>query len=119
MALLIKSGPRGASSAGLRPEMLVALQVADGLYREHGIDCVVTSGTEGKHRRGSLHYTGLALDLRTWNLPAHVDVITVAADLARNLGDDFDVVPEKIGQRGEHLHVEFHPDVSVNMRPKR
>lgn len=69
-----------------------------------GRDAVITSGREGTHMDGSLHYEGAAIDLRIWYmLPGkqreYADV------LAEVLGDDFDVVLES-----NHIHVEYDPD---------
>ena len=43
---------KGVKLNGLRPEMLFAVMVADRIYSENGIECVITSGTEGKHKEG-------------------------------------------------------------------
>lgn len=58
---------------------------------------VVTSGNDGHHMTNSLHYRGLAVDLRTR------DFTDVFASLLRAyLGKDYDVVVER-----DHLHVEL------------
>jgi D-alanyl-D-alanine dipeptidase len=88
---------------GIRPEMVVALMVAQKLYREHNNDLVVTSVMEGQHQFGSLHYTGCAVDLRLPNV-THPQVLV--AELADRLGADFDAVLEDT-----HVHVEFQPKV--------
>jgi hypothetical protein len=85
----------------LQPQMVVALVVAHEVYRELGVPCTVTSGNDGEHMAGSLHYTGMALDFRTRDLlPADKKV---AVDRLRwRLGGDFDVVLEV-----DHVHIEF------------
>lgn len=93
----------GARIAGLRPEMAVALIVATEVYREHGFSVVVTEGTGGRHSAGSLHYVGLALDLRTRDIPG-VTVSAIWAQLRSSLGMEYDVVLES-----DHLHLEFQP----------
>lgn len=98
----------GVSIAALRPQMLVVLQVADAVYAKHGVDCVVTSGDEGTHSRGSRHYSGDAVDLRTRTLGAG-DRSQVRFELAEALGDAFDVVLE-----GTHIHVEYQPKGGAN-----
>ena len=104
--LLIKPGVR---IHGIRPEMLVALQVAVGVFAEHGLACIVTSATEGRHGRNSLHYVGCAVDLRSRHLPSREDVGLVATQLRSALGADFDVVVEPT-----HFHIEFQPETGVN-----
>ncbi len=100
MALAIKMG---VALQGLHPEMLVALQVAEGVYAEYGTQCVVTGAKDGKHGRGSLHYKGYAVDLRTRTVP-EVMREAVAGVLRERLGAEFDVVLES-----DHIHVEFDP----------
>lgn len=95
---------KGASIKGLRPEVLVGLMIADQIYNEIGNqELVVTEGTGGKHGRGSLHYVGLAVDLRT----RYFDVLTLQAverHLKAKLNEEFDVVVEET-----HIHLEFQP----------
>ncbi len=56
--------PEGVSS-----EILLAIWVAEEVYRELGAkQFVITSLTDGKHKIGSKHYCGKAVDLRIWVL---------------------------------------------------
>jgi hypothetical protein len=89
---------------GLRPEMLFALQVANGVYQQYGRELVITSGTEQDTRHGvtSLHYSGCAVDLRTRELTVSSDVIR--DQIANRLGVDFDVIDEP-----DHIHLEYQP----------
>tara|TARA_R110002049_G_scaffold281333_1_gene460877 strand:+ start:38543 stop:38806 length:264 start_codon:yes stop_codon:yes gene_type:complete len=83
--------------------MVLALMVADSVYKSHGYDATLTSGVEGKHSETSLHYAGGAGDLRINDLPQGVAPV-IAADLGEALGEDFDVVLEET-----HIHIEFQP----------
>ena len=97
----------GVSVYGLRPEIVIALIVADAVYDEHGVDMVMTSGSEGRHGWGSLHFQGLAVDLRTHNLePA--DRPIVAEKIKTRLGAEYDVVHKNVGKPNEHIHIEYH-----------
>lgn len=100
----------GASLRGLRPEMAVALLVVAEVWRELGArPPVLTSATDGRHMRGSLHYVGAAVDIR---LPEGVDATRVRVALETALGGpdrDFDVVLEKT-----HIHVELQPKGALN-----
>ena len=90
---------------GLRPEILLALVVANGVYASHGYDAVVTSLLDGLHSQTSLHYAGCAADLRTTaaQIPGStIDVI--ASDIRKALTADYDVVVE-----ADHIHLEFQP----------
>lgn len=93
----------GVSLVGMRPEMLVGLQVIHSIYEQMGADCVVTSALDGKHSRTSLHYVGQALDFRTRDL-IESDKAYLLGTAKSSLGPEFDVVLEKT-----HLHVEFQP----------
>lgn len=95
----------GVDISNLQPQMLLALYNAHELYRVRGADLWITSSREGKHMPGSLHYAGLAVDLRVWNLPhAERDGRAIATELGEALGRDYDVLYE-----GDHLHVEYDP----------
>jgi len=93
----------GAEVNGLRTEMLLAITVADTLYTKHNVDCVITEGTGGKHGIGSLHYVGLAVDLRTRDMDVDTQV-KVRQELQEALGRQYDVLREK-----DHMHIEFQP----------
>lgn len=96
--LLLKPGVR---VAGLRPEILFAIIAAERVCAEMGVDCVITACVDGVHQAGSLHYCGLALDLRSRDFrPGDAD--KAIARLKQCLGTDYDVVLEK-----DHIHVEF------------
>lgn len=108
MSLAIKSGQGGARILGLRPEIVIGLTIANDVYREFGFDCIVTAGIDGSHSRGSIHYKGLAVDLRARHIPA-TEQPKITAKLQERLGDDFDVVFE-----GDHWHLEFDPKTPIN-----
>lgn len=90
----------GVRCFGIRAELALALQIAANVYEAFDSDCVITSLIEGTHSKGSMHYAGVAADLR---LPTSRAAEVVAA-LQSALGSDFDVVLE-----GDHVHVEFQP----------
>ena len=68
-------------------------------------DVIITSGTDGVHKKGSKHYVGGALDLRISNIPNGQLSIYVKA-LKGRLGPDYDVVLES-----DHIHCEYDPKV--------
>ena len=92
-----------ARTVFLKGPAILAVVIADQVYGAHGEpELVVTSGTEGTHSPGSLHYVGLAVDLR---LPSdRTKCLAIRNELAERLGADFDVVLED-----SHLHVEVQP----------
>lgn len=88
----------------LQPQMLLPVMIMDQLFSELGhVDAVITSGNDGKHKEGSKHYTGHALDFRIRHVKKHiVEIILRRATAA--LGQDYDVVLEHT-----HIHVEYDP----------
>ena len=87
---------------GLSVEILLALIVAQQVYRDRNDRLTITSGTDGVHMAGSKHYSGNAVDLR---LPQNPSIrADVVGQLRLRLNRDYDVVLEK-----DHIHVEFDP----------
>lgn len=94
---------KGVKAAGLKPEILLAIQEAREILREFNVDLVITALLDGEHMVGSLHYKGLAFDMRTKHL-LKPDRAVVAARLRVALGPEYDVVLHKT-----HIHVEYDP----------
>lgn len=82
-------------------QILLAILEADRILEG---TAVVTSVSDGKHSAGSLHYVGLAFDLR---LPANPAGFVGALKAA--LGAEYDVVLEH-----DHIHVEYQPKVRAS-----
>jgi len=93
----------GVGILGLRPELLLAGMVVHSVYLHYGYDCVITEITGGKHMAHSLHYKGLAIDIRTRNIKEN-HLGDIVQTLKAALGESYDVVLEST-----HLHVEFDP----------
>lgn len=100
----------GVRIGGLRPEVLLAITVAQSVWLKHGAaELVITSAADGKHMRGSEHYAFLAVDFRTHNLGTP-DIRKAACDeLRERLGPDYDVVLEGLNTASEHCHCEHDP----------
>ena len=91
---------QGVRIGGIRPEIVLAMFIADGLRA----GLVITSVKEGQHAHKSLHYAGAAFDIRTRDWPPP-EIGNFRDKLAAALGSsDFDVLIEK-----DHIHVEFQP----------
>lgn len=98
---------QGVTLFGVRPEMLIALSVADNVYGDivgHGV--TVTSVTDGAH--GSIvHSIGCGVDIRTrsdsgskqWNNSLKQKL---AQEIRDRLTDEFDVIVES-----DHIHIEL------------
>lgn len=91
---------KGVRLHGIRPELVLALGIADQVYADLDYATVVTSVIDGKHMRTSLHYTGGAFDIRVTK--NHGEALRQR--IAHALGEDFDVVLEEA-----HIHVEWQP----------
>jgi hypothetical protein len=91
----------GVVLAGLDLRMRLVLVHAEQIWLDHARELVVTSGLEGTHSAGSLHYYGLALDFRSryFTLSNRASVVK---KLQEALGPDFRVIAEKT-----HIHVEY------------
>lgn len=82
-----------------------ACGVIESIYRANGLRFVITALTDGHaDKPNSLHNKGLAVDIRTRDIPVDLcgQVIQNVKQRLRGLG--FDVVPES-----DHLHVEYDP----------
>lgn len=87
---------------GLEREMQPVLKAADIIWKQFGQELVITCARDGMHSAGSLHYYGLAVDLRIWGLDGKVN--TVATNLRNALGNKYDVIVHTT-----HIHVEYDP----------
>jgi len=99
----------GVSVRCLKREIRRALPIIDRVYREvAGHESVLTSGDEGNHSPGSLHYAGEAVDV---GLPGSHGMVSrassteVVSALRQKLGPKYDVVLES-----NHIHVEYDPE---------
>ena len=93
----------GVDVGGLRSEMVLVLLAAFSIWQAEGEHLIITSCLEGKHSKGSRHYVGLAIDLRSRYFTAEQKAHVVAS-LKEALGEQYDVVAELT-----HIHVEFDP----------
>jgi hypothetical protein len=91
----------------LDPHIVLADVIIASIFAENGYDCQITSGTEGQHMAGSLHYIGKAHDFMTH----HVSRITLP-NLVKEVVDalpGYVVLLEDLDLPNEHMHVQFSP----------
>ena len=94
----------GVVLSGLNPTIKMALYNISYIYQEYGYEMVVTSAREGVHKKGSLHYQGLAADIRTRHIDSN-DLGDIVKDIEKYLtaiDKRFQIVLEDT-----HLHIEF------------
>jgi len=118
----VSTGPEGSaadiwvkSSANidnLSPQIVDTLDDVVAAWAANGGPTpVITSGNDGRHSNGSLHFSNQAIDLRTNNISDSLSAI-IAADLQARVGDDYDVIFERFPSNpaNDHIHVEYDPD---------
>lgn len=94
----------------VQPEIWRVIETAHNIwFNQYHVDLWVTSISDGKHKKNSLHYTGRAVDFRTKNIAAPLDRETAIRKLREALGKDYDVLFEYVGTDNEHCHAEYDP----------
>lgn len=93
----------GVEFNGVKPPIIKAIVKIAPIMEATG-EYTITSCTDGKHSANSLHYKGLAMDLRSRHIPpgGPNGIEVVAERLRLHLGPEWDVVVEP-----DHLHVEM------------
>ncbi|MDH5546604.1 MAG: hypothetical protein OEZ43_13500 [Gammaproteobacteria bacterium] len=111
----IKEGPNGADISGLNYRLNMTFPYIDSAIRQNSnqYEGVITSGTDGIHMPGSLHYSGYAVDVRGNNFSTK-QLHNIGSDLRRLLGSDYDVIVETYptSPYKNHIHIEYQPKVS-------
>lgn len=101
---------QSANIDNLKPQLWAAFGFCRGVFLELGLtEAVLASGSDGKHKRASLHYDGFAFDLRTHNIPPERLMTVYSFIKTRLLLDGYDVVLEDQGTPNEHIHIEYDP----------
>lgn len=89
----------------LSPQILLLIQVAEGIWAEDGDELTITSLADGAHSHTSLHYRGDAVDFRLYGIK---DPARKVARLKERMGGannkDYDIILE-----GDHIHAEYQP----------
>lgn len=87
--------------------MVLALFLAEQVYKQRMLPMTVTSANDSTHKDGSLHYKGLAIDLRTKGTGSARSLYNDLSKKLTSLG--YDVILEFENGDNEHIHVEFDP----------
>ena len=107
---------------GLVQPMLEALHAIDAAYLHYGEEPTVTSGCEecSLHKKGSKHFAGEAVDLRTNDVNEILRGM-LQAKLTEVLGPDFQVIyePDMWDSEGKHIRYQhFHVELDKKERPE-
>jgi len=104
----------GVSLDNVHPQIFLAIGLAAPIWQRYGApELWVTAANEEGHSTGPRGFHRLpngtcqAADLRTWNIPEPADRHKAVEELAEHLGRYFDVLYEKPGQQGEHVHLQW------------
>ena len=89
---------------GIKPEILLAIMIVAVYYQQRQLPLTLTSLTDGKHSKTSRHPLGLAVDIRTRDLPPNIQVVDVAKDLKARLGPHYNLIVHET-----HIHIAFRP----------
>jgi len=91
---------QGARVAGLKPEILLALQIIEPITESFGQELVITSGVDGKHSKNSRHPIGYAVDIRTRDM---TDPQRCTFAIKEVLGGEYVALFEH-----DHIHIQFN-----------
>lgn len=94
---------------GVAPELMqYAVHLAYLHWLLFGAPLIITSGKDGKHAPGSLHYVGCALDFRTRDMAPDEALLFFMAVLYSAPARKMAVFDERALPGEPHLHVEYH-----------
>ena len=103
---------KGVTINRLNIEMRHVLKIAEEVWKDHGAECVITSGDEktttfGKliHLAHSYHYFGYALDfrIRYFDMSTRIKVYKILQKRLDNISSKFQVM-----LREYYIHVEYN-----------
>lgn len=94
---------KSVDPAQIKPEVNLAITVALSIWsRQNEPNLVITSISDSKHSRTSLHYVGYAIDIRIRDL--HEQPENLVEALRSFLPDCYDIILES-----DHIHLEYQP----------
>ena len=96
----------GVIFEGFTRELALILLALVSTAEKLGLPLVITAGSDGKHKKGSRHYTFQAIDVRSKTLTGEQRT-AVGASLRTTLGPKFLVLLENSGTENEHFHIEL------------
>ena len=102
---------KGINDEGVKEAIKGKYKVFDDVFKKYNEpEPTITSTTVDKHKKESKHYLGEACDIRGKDLSDET-MKNIADDLQKELGPDYDVVPEYYPDNPDwdHVHIEYDP----------
>jgi hypothetical protein len=105
----------GVTWEGVQPEIMVGLSYLYASFIIHDQFMLVVTSTRydyDKHMKGSKHYEGQAIDIRSRNIPQNERYLILShavKSLAKYHGKDYYLFLEAKGTPNEHYHLEYDP----------
>jgi len=109
----------GVRVVGLKPEILLAMMIVDGVYHDLGLPCRIKSVVDGNHSGGpyhtSSHYGGTSFDVAipTAEEFAHPlggqptpTLTELSVLIAAHLGSEYFMA---VNTAGSHIHISYMP----------
>jgi hypothetical protein len=93
----------GVDLSGIDLKMFLIIAKIAAIFESYSEKLTITSALDGTHLSNSLHYKGLAIDIRTRDLSKSFRSRIVQV-LTANLGETLDIIDEI-----DHIHIEYDP----------
>jgi len=99
----------------MRPELVLAIIAISQTLGDDADQWYITSVTDGRHMRGSLHYVGAAIDIGPGPAARRTDYATIRDDTLARLTTEYQIILEHHADDTlSHLHIEYQPQRPLN-----
>ena len=97
---------QGVIVEGSKPEIIIGMMICHSIFTKKGVPFTITACRDGKHKVGSCHYSGDAVDIRLpsrYSPEEEID-LSVLVECREALGPNYDILLES-----DHIHLEYDP----------
>ena len=95
-------------SLGVKPELILAVIIAESVFRNYESELIITSIVDGKHQAvNSKHFSGNAFDCRISHVKDKPTLVYILQSLKNSLTSDYAVILES-----DHIHIHYNPSYS-------
>ena len=106
----------GANTSNISPNISKHYPAIDSAVSNNSShnEAVITSGNDSRHKQNSKHYSDEAIDVRGNNVTDQ-QMKDIADEIQKNLGPDYDVIPEYFPENplNDHIHIEYDPKPKI------